>query len=60
MLVGVGNRTQSVDLLGKTYALPFGIAPMGISAMTAYRGDLVLARGAAHASIPMVMSRARR
>ena len=56
VLVGVGNRTQSVELLGKTYAHPFGIGPMGISAMTAYRGDLVLARCAAEASVPMVMS----
>jgi L-lactate dehydrogenase (cytochrome) len=29
---------------------------MGISAMTAYRGDLVLARAAARANIPMVLS----
>ena len=56
VLVGVGNRTQSVELLGKTYAHPFGIGPMGISAMTAYRGDLVLARAARQANIPMVMS----
>jgi L-lactate dehydrogenase (cytochrome) len=56
VLVGVGNRTQSVELLGKTYAHPFGIGPMGISAMTAYRGDLVLARCAKDANLPMVMS----
>jgi L-lactate dehydrogenase (cytochrome) len=56
VLVGVGNRTPSVDLLGKTYAQPFGIGPMGISAMTAYRGDLVLARCAKDANIPMVVS----
>ena len=56
VLVGVGNRTQSVELLGKTFAHPFGIGPMGISAMTAYRGDLVLARCAKDANIPMVMS----
>ena len=29
---------------------------MGISALTAYRGDLVLARAAARANIPMVLS----
>ena len=56
VLVGVGNRTQSTELLGTTYAHPFGIGPMGIAAMTAYRGDLVLARGAKRANIPMVMS----
>ena len=56
VLVGVGNRTQSVELLGTTYAHPFGIGPMGIAAMTAYRGDLVYARCAKEANIPMVMS----
>jgi L-lactate dehydrogenase (cytochrome) len=56
VLVGVGQRTQSIDLLGRTYAHPFGIGPMGISAMTAYRGDLVLARCARQAGIPMVVS----
>ena len=56
VLVGVGNRTQSVELMGRTYAHPFGIGPMGISAMTAYRGDLVLARCAEAAGIPMVLS----
>jgi len=56
VLVGVAQRSQATTLLGHTYASPFGIAPMGIAAMTAYRGDLVLARGAAHANIPMVLS----
>lgn len=56
VLVGVAQRSQATTLLGKSYAFPFGIAPMGISAMTAYRGDLVLARAAARARIPMVLS----
>ncbi len=56
VLVDVSKRTQKVELLGHSYAAPFGIAPMGISALSAYRGDLVLARTAAQANIPMVMS----
>ena len=56
VLVGVGSRTSSVELLGTTYSQPFGIGPMGISAMTAYRGDVVLARCAKDAHIPMVVS----
>jgi L-lactate dehydrogenase (cytochrome) len=56
VLVGVGGRTPQVELLGKTYAQPFGIGPMGIQSITAYRGDLVLARCAREANIPMVMS----
>ncbi|KAB0269464.1 alpha-hydroxy acid oxidase [Microvirga brassicacearum] len=56
VLVDVSQRTQETTLFGKTYAAPFGIAPMGISALSAYRGDIVLARAASHANIPMVMS----
>lgn len=55
-LVGVSERSQQVELFGRSYAAPFGIAPMGISALSAYRGDLVLATGAAKSNIPMVMS----
>lgn len=56
VLVGVSKRSQKAELFGRTYSAPFGIAPMGISALSAYRGDLVLATGAAKANIPMVMS----
>jgi L-lactate dehydrogenase (cytochrome) len=56
MLVDVSRRSQATELFGHTYAAPFGIAPMGISALSAYRGDLVLARAAGQANIPMVMS----
>jgi L-lactate dehydrogenase (cytochrome) len=52
----VSQRTQSITLFGKTYASPFGIAPVGLSALSAYRGDLVLAQAAAQAGVPMVMS----
>lgn len=57
-LVGVKQRTLECSLMGRRYALPFGIAPMGVCALTAYRGDLVLARSAARANIPMVISAA--
>jgi L-lactate dehydrogenase (cytochrome) len=56
VLVDVSKRTQATELFGRTYSAPFGIAPMGISALIAYRGDLVLARAAGRANIPMVMS----
>jgi L-lactate dehydrogenase (cytochrome) len=56
VLADVSRRTQKVELLDRTYAAPFGIAPMGISALSAYRGDLVLAQAAEKANIPMVMS----
>src|SRR5256714_3305457 len=56
MLVDVSKRSQQTTLFGKTYASPFGISPLGISALYAYRGDIVLATAAAAANIPMIMS----
>ena len=55
-LVDVSRRSSSLTLFGKTYASPIGIAPMGLGALSAYRGDVVLAKAAARAGIPMVMS----
>ena len=56
MLVDTSARTQKASLFGRSYDAPFGIAPMGGTSMAAYEGDLVLARAAAQANIPMVMS----
>jgi L-lactate dehydrogenase (cytochrome) len=56
MLVNVSKRSTARTLFGHEYAAPFGIAPMGISALSAYRGDLVLARAARDMNIPMAMS----
>lgn len=56
MLVDTAGRTQKTELFGRTYDAPFGIAPMGGTSMAAYQGDLALARAAARANIPMLMS----
>jgi L-lactate dehydrogenase (cytochrome) len=56
MLVDTTGRTQQATLFGRAYAAPFGIAPMGGTSMAAYEGDLVLARAAAKANLPMIMS----
>lgn len=56
VLCNVAQRDQGVTLFGTRYASPFGIAPMGIAALSAYRGDVVLARAAAAAGIPAVQS----
>ena len=56
VLRDVSKRSTATELFGRSYAAPFGIAPMGISALMAYRGDLVLAEGAAQLNIPMIMS----
>lgn len=55
-LVDVSQVSLTTELFGKCYAAPFGIAPMGISALSAYRGDIVLARAATEAQIPMILS----
>ncbi|WP_322063294.1 alpha-hydroxy acid oxidase [Paraburkholderia sp. J63] len=55
-LVDVSKRSISTSLFGQRYAAPFGIAPMGISALSAYRGDIVLARAAKASAVPMIMS----
>lgn len=54
--VNVSHIDLQTELYGKRYAVPFGIAPMGISALSAYQGDLVLARAAAVRNFPMIMS----
>ena len=56
VLRNVSGRSPAVDLFGRRHASPFGIAPMGISALSAYRGDLVQARAAAAEGVPMIMS----
>ena len=56
VLVDTSKRSTQTQLLGRDWSAPFGIAPMGISALSAYRGDLVLARAAAQENVPMIMS----
>jgi L-lactate dehydrogenase (cytochrome) len=55
-LVDVSKRRQDVELMGRLCSAPFGIAPMGLSALSAYRGDIVQACGAEKAGIPMILS----
>ena len=56
VLVDASKRSTATRLFGREYAAPFGVAPMGVCALSAYRGDLVLARAAAKANVPMIMS----
>jgi len=55
-LVDTSGRNQKTTLFGREYDAPFGIAPMGGTAMAAYQGDIVLARSAAAANLPMILS----
>jgi L-lactate dehydrogenase (cytochrome) len=56
VLVNVKERAQRVSLFGRDYAAPFGIAPMGAAALCGYHADIALARAAAAAELPMVLS----
>lgn len=58
VLNDVSPRQQTTTLFGKSYASPFGIPPMGSSALCAYRGDIVYARAAAALNVPMILSAA--
>lgn len=55
-LVDVSSRRTDTMLFGKRYAGPVGVAPMGLSALTAYRGDIALAKAAREMNLPMVIS----
>jgi L-lactate dehydrogenase (cytochrome) len=56
VLVDVSTRSQQRTLFGRTYSVPFGIPPMGLGALFAYRSDVVLARVAAELGMPFVLS----
>jgi L-lactate dehydrogenase (cytochrome) len=58
VLNDVSSRNQTTTLFGKSYASPFGIPPMGSSALCAYRGDIVYARAASALNVPMILSAA--
>jgi L-lactate dehydrogenase (cytochrome) len=56
VLRDVSQRSLETTLFGRRYAAPFGIAPMGSSAVIAYDGDNRLARGARDAGIPFALT----
>jgi L-lactate dehydrogenase (cytochrome) len=56
VLVDVSQRSHETTLFGRRYAVPFGIAPMGICAMTGYRGDIAMAKAAAAEKALMIFS----
>lgn len=55
-LVNTRGRSQEATLFGRRYSAPFGICPMGMAAILAYRGDIMLARAAAAENIPMMLA----
>ncbi|GAA0527491.1 alpha-hydroxy acid oxidase [Pigmentiphaga daeguensis] len=56
VLADVSRRSTQTTLLGQAYRVPFGIAPVGISALLAYQGDLAMALAARQEGACMIMS----
>ncbi len=56
ILTDVCTVDTSFELFGRRYSAPIGLAPMGISALSAYRGDIVLAQAAQAENVPAIMS----
>ena len=55
-LTGVASISQEVELWGRRYSAPIGVAPMGVTAICHHQCDLELARAAHAARIPYVLS----
>lgn len=55
-LVDVSVRSQRKRLLGKEIASPFLIGPTGFSGLLSHEGDVSMARAAAAAGIPFVLT----
>ena len=55
-MVDTSARTAATTLFGRSYSVPFGVAPLGGAAFIAYRGDLVLAEAARRFNAPMILS----
>ncbi|UUZ62167.1 alpha-hydroxy-acid oxidizing protein [Polaromonas sp. P1-6] len=57
-LVDVSQRSLAVEVFGTRYNAPVGIAPMGVSGLCCFDGDVALARAAADARVPSILSAA--
>ncbi|MHA3084191.1 alpha-hydroxy-acid oxidizing protein [Acinetobacter sp. ANC 5383] len=56
--VDISHRDISCDLFNKTWDAPFAIAPTGLNGCLWPKGDSLLARSAAKANIPFILSTA--
>ena len=52
----VAARDTSVTLFGRRWAMPFGVAPTGLADLARPGADLAIARAAAAADIPFILS----
>lgn len=55
-LVDVTSPRQRVEILGQSFASPFGIAPTGLAALARPGADDMLAEAAADADVPFIIS----
>lgn len=58
ILRDTSHINMSVDVFGSRWSLPFGVAPVGLCGLVRPGGDLMLARAAARAGLPFVLSTA--
>ena len=58
VLIDISERAMSTSILGQETGLPFGIAPMGMCALSWPGADFSLAREAAKRQIPLCVSTA--
>jgi L-lactate dehydrogenase (cytochrome) len=56
VLRDVSSIDLKADLFGTTWALPVGLAPVGLSGLYARRGEVQAARAAAAAGVPFALS----
>ena len=55
-LVDVSERSLATHLWDRSYAAPFGIAPVGLVGLFRNRGELLLAQAARDAGVPYILS----
>jgi L-lactate dehydrogenase (cytochrome) len=56
VMVDVGNRSTETTFLGVKRALPFGLAPVGLTGMQYGNGEILAAKAAEAANIPFTLS----
>jgi L-lactate dehydrogenase (cytochrome) len=54
--IDVSQRSQEVELFGRKFAAPFGIAPMGAAGVFAFDADIQMAKAAARMNVPFTLS----
>ncbi len=56
VLRDVSSIDLSADLLGRKWAMPVGLGPVGLAGLYARRGEVQAAKAAAEANVPMALS----